>query len=344
MPAAASTASPSARASSCEAPGVVVARAQRVDRVAQVEQQLGVLPAGDVGPGDRLEARRPERRGDGLGDVVDAGRPAADVEDRRGVAGVRLHDARLEVPRRRHHRDAVHGGEAAQEGDLVGHAVLQAHDRRVEAARTSASASTTPAVSWLLTATIDDVVRPERQLGRVADDRHRQRHRALRPLDGQAALGDGGAVLAAGHEHDVVAVLEHATADDATDGTGSVDDRTARQAATGSWRRSRGDVAGDVDHPRRRRATACGRAATRRRSARAARPGRSEPDVDRRVARVDGQQRHHGPSHPGPHHRQLGAVVVGAEHERRIDAARPQPVLDLQLAAARRVADQRRCR
>ena len=174
-----------------------------------------------------------ERGGDGLGDVVDAGRPPADVEDGDGVPGRRLHDARLEVGRRRHHRHGVDGRPPAQERPLVGHAVLQADDRRVGQGALGERLDHARRV-LALDADDDDVVGSERQLRRVGDDRDRERHGVLRPLDGQPALGDGRAVGTPGHEHHVVAVLEHAPADDAPDGPGPVDDPAHGQTATGS--------------------------------------------------------------------------------------------------------------
>jgi hypothetical protein len=93
-------------------------------------RSLVYFAAHDVGAGLGLERRRPERRGDLLGDVVDTARVTAQVEDAGDRRRLRLHDAGRQVRGREPHVDAVDVGEVAQRGGLVGDAVLDAHDRR----------------------------------------------------------------------------------------------------------------------------------------------------------------------------------------------------------------------
>ena len=263
MPATASTARLSRRASSCNRRASASRRAQRVDRVPEVEQQLGVLPPGDVRAGDGLEARRTERRGDGLGDVVHAGRPPADVED-----GRRLGCRRWTTPGSRCHVGAItctpSTFEPAEEGQFVDDAVLQAHDRRARRGAVGEGGDDTDGV-LALHGDEDDVVGSERQLGGVPDDGHRQRRRTLGPLHGEPAGGDGVAMPATGNEDDAMAVLEQATADDTTDGAGPVDDEPhVRRRGAGGGRRQRRTRCSTI---RAATGDTCGHAATPRRSA-----------------------------------------------------------------------------
>lgn len=89
------------------------------DGIAEIVEELAVLPAHDVGLHPRVEGRRPQRRGDGLGAVVGATVVVSDVEDAGGGTRVRLHHAGLEVDGRAHHRHAVDVRKEAQRRPLV---------------------------------------------------------------------------------------------------------------------------------------------------------------------------------------------------------------------------------
>ncbi len=102
--------------------------AQRLDRVGQVHQQLAVLPAHDVGPGDRLEGRAVDGVGNGLSTVVEARGEAAEIEHARHGCGVHLDHSRMELGGRAHDAHAVGVGEVAQDPAFVLHAVLHADD------------------------------------------------------------------------------------------------------------------------------------------------------------------------------------------------------------------------
>jgi hypothetical protein len=73
------------------------------------------------------------------------------------------------------------------------------------------------------------IVRGERDLARVTDRRHRQDGGPVRVLQPQAVRPDRVEVGTAGDEHDVVAVLEQATADHPADAAGP-QDHEAHQA------------------------------------------------------------------------------------------------------------------
>ncbi len=127
----------------------------------------------------------------------------------------------------------MHVTEPPQERRFVRHTVLHADDRRAGRGVVEERGGDAGRV-LALDGDQHDIVAGERQIGGMGDDRDRQRDRALGPLDREAARGDRRAVRAAGDEHDVVAVLEHAPADDPTDGAGAVDDEAHGQADSGS--------------------------------------------------------------------------------------------------------------
>src|SRR5215217_3499023 len=213
------------------------------------------------------------------------------------------------------------------------------HTIGVDGGATAANDSITPVVSWLLTATtttssgpnVSSAGEPTTGTGRVTEP---SGHSTVRPPSAMASRW-------APRATSTTSWPNWNSRPPTTPPTAPGPTSTIRMSG-GDRKLAQvlGDLSGELDHARRdgrqRAVLAPHHADLAGRQLR-----RHEPHVDALIARVDGEQRHHGPAHSGPHHRHLGAVVVGPEHERRRRADDLQPALDVGLAAARRVTDQR---
>ena len=113
----------------------VVVAAARLDRVAEVRDQLAALPGRDVGARLGDEAGGRERGGHPARRAGDATGNGADVEDPGHRCAVLLDDAGLEVALRHHHADALHVREEPEQRRLVCHSVLQRHHGRARRER-----------------------------------------------------------------------------------------------------------------------------------------------------------------------------------------------------------------
>ena len=223
MPAASRQASPSAAREPVEIVAAHLVAAQRLDRVAEVHQQLAVLPAHDVGPDDRLEGRGAEGGCDRFRGLVGSVRIAPDVEQPVERGGRDRDDARLDVSRGAHDADRVDALEATKRRPFVGDAVLDADDRDAVAPDRRERFERRERVLRLHRQQ-DDVVRAELELTRVCDRRDAERLRACDVVDAEPLLADRLEMRPARDEHDVVPGLMEPSADDAADGAGPVDD------------------------------------------------------------------------------------------------------------------------
>ena len=202
---------------------VIVGSAGGLDGVAEVAEELRVLPAHGVGQRLRGDAGGVDVGGDALDRGVHARRIAAGVED--AVDGRRVgdDDAGLEVRRGEPDHHGVHVGEAAEGEAFVLDAVLGADDGDVRASGGEQGVERGLRV-LRLHAEDHDVIGAEVDLGRMADGGDLQFDGGVGGLEGEAALADGVEVGAAGDEGDVVAGLVEAGADGAADRARAVDD------------------------------------------------------------------------------------------------------------------------
>ena len=221
-------------------PRLGVGTAQRIDRVAEVVEELAVLPPHDVGPRHRLEGRRGERRRDGVGPLVDPVREPADVEDAGDRRRVRLDHAGLEVQRGAHDAHAVDRLEESQRRRLVGDAVLHRHHRDALGCRGGERAERLAGV-LALHREEHDVVVAEVDARRVRHDRDGERHRLLiRRRQPQAAVADRVVVVATRDQQHVVPVLRQPATHHPADGAGAVDHESHVAAASHTGRGSGG--------------------------------------------------------------------------------------------------------
>ena len=197
--------------------------AQRLDDVAQVPQQLAVLPPHDVPRATALNPARSKAAAISSATTSDAARVAADVEHAAQRRAVARDDARLEVRSRCHHHDAVHVGEAAQRTPLVLDAVLHARhrdprwrglDQRIERAFR---------VLALHREQHDVLIGPV-DIAWVPDRPQRHHPRAVGHVDPQAVTLDRVEMRAAGDAHDVVAAHLHPRSEHAAHRSRAVDD------------------------------------------------------------------------------------------------------------------------
>ena len=130
----------------------LVGTAYRLDGVAEVGQQLAVLPAANVLHGVGAEGCRSKVSGDRFADLVDPGGVPADVQEAGDRRGPGLDHAGLKVAGGARDADPVHVGEHAQSGRFVGNPVLQAHDRCLGRGDLGELAESAATVCWLFTA------------------------------------------------------------------------------------------------------------------------------------------------------------------------------------------------
>ena len=182
-----------------------------------------------------MERRRVQGDGDLLGALVEAVRVPPDVEQ--SAHGRRLgdHDAGVDVRRRAHRAHRIRVGVVPEHDPLVLDAVLEARDRDVgRRARIECLARADRVLR--LHGEAHDVVGRERELRGMVDDGDRQGRVVDRGPDAEAAVADGFVVRAARDEHDVVAVLEEARADDTADCARAVDHEPHREVSPGGGR------------------------------------------------------------------------------------------------------------
>jgi hypothetical protein len=211
--------------------------AQRVQRVAEVAQQLAVLHAHDVRARDGVEAGVAQPGGHRGGGVVDAVGEPAHVEDAGHRRAVRHDQPGLEVARGKHDADAVHVGEAAQRGRLVRHAVLEAHDRCVLGGVGRDGAYDVFGVH-ALDPEHGDVAGTPVDLGRVGGRREPERALPVRRAHRETTGADRVEVGATRHQHHVVARPGQVSADHSTDRARSDDHPSHHRDDTGARSRS----------------------------------------------------------------------------------------------------------
>ena len=177
-------------------------------------------------------------RGDALGQLVGAGRVAADVEDAGHRVAALDDDARLEVLRRQHHRDRVGVGEPAQRGRLVADTVLGADHRHGPGCVPHQVGERGLGLVRLHRQHDDGVVAPVdscRGVGRGCPDGVP----SLGGVEHQPVREDPGQMLAARDQRDVVAGQGQPAADHAADGPGAVQHVGAHSASACSAPRPR---------------------------------------------------------------------------------------------------------
>ena len=204
--------------------------ARGLDGIAEVHQQLLVLPSHDVRARLGLERRSRECCRDLVRRPIDATRVPAEVEQTADRRRVRLDHPRLEMARRAHHTHGVDVGKGSQRHPLVGHAVLRAHDRglgwRARDERVDRGGGV-----LTLHRQQHDVLAREIEFGRMTDRGDRQGPRAFSRVDAQTPCANCFEMRAPRDQRDVVVVLEQPGADHAADRAGL---RTRRIA----WRPS----------------------------------------------------------------------------------------------------------
>ncbi len=217
------------RARSRRVVGVRAGAAAGLDGVAEVHQQLAVLPGHHVGRAARRRTR-PSAKAAATARVVASVPPGKRPTSRIPGTGaaVLLDHPGLEVAGRHHHADALHVVEEPQQRRLVGHAVLHRHDRG-RGPSTPVRSSTAACVWWLLTASSTVTgPSPDRPSARP-----RRRVRAIvRVPAGEARVSPSrrraARCGAARHQHDVVARLVEQPAEHSADGPGAVHDPSHR--------------------------------------------------------------------------------------------------------------------
>ena len=223
MPAAASTAAPSVPARWCTTRAVGVGTAQRVDRVAEVVEELPVLPPHDVGARHRLEGGGRERRRDRLGRASGAVREATDVED----AG----DAVRRAPPPRRARGAARGTPRTRRTRRrTGAAPRARWPRRsartpptIDAGAVAASALSASPVCWLFIAmSTTSSSRKSSPAGCDTTGIDSVRGSRVGDDDAEPVVADRVVVLAARDEHDLVSGVGQPAAHHPTDRAGAV--------------------------------------------------------------------------------------------------------------------------
>jgi len=106
-----------------------VGTAHRLDGIAEVRQQLAVLPPANVLHGVGTEGCRAKVSGNRFADLVDPGGVPTDVQQAGDRGGPGLDHAGLKVAGGARDADSVHIGEHPQCSRLVGYPILQTHDR-----------------------------------------------------------------------------------------------------------------------------------------------------------------------------------------------------------------------
>jgi len=193
--------------------------AQRLDRVAQVAQQLAVLPARHVGDDRRQEAALGQIPADLRRHLIRPGRIPADVQQSRQRRPLRLDGSRLQVGRREPDAHPVYLTEAAQRQSLAGHPVLRAEHRQ-RPGRHGAAEHWRPgplgehSLGVLgLDGQYEDVTVAELEFGGLAHGGNGQRGGTGRGGQPQAARPQRVEMRAPGDQDDLVPALEQPAAD-----------------------------------------------------------------------------------------------------------------------------------
>jgi hypothetical protein len=206
------------------------AAAQRLDRVAQVAEQLAVLPAHHLRAQWREEPAAGQVGRDPFDRRVGPRGVAADPQQPGLRHAVRRHFARRDVRGGEPHAHPVDVPEPAQREALVGHPVLRADDRQVLARGAAARHRSPGPVGEHRDGVLrlrrydQDVILSEVDLFRPADRQRLDRVRARWRAEPEPVVAHGFQVRPAGDQNDLVPRQGQTTADRAADRTRIDDD------------------------------------------------------------------------------------------------------------------------
>lgn len=197
-----------------------------LERVAEVRQQLGVLPPHHGRARITRDVGVPQVGAHPLDKRVDAGGIGADGQRTDHRMPDRVDPSRRQITGRKHHAHAVHPGESPKGDALALHAVLCADQRKSGAGRAAAGhGSPAPALHHLeavLDLHCDDqhVVEGQVDFFGSGNDRNLQVPGPTRGGELQPRLRDAVPMCSACHQHDRGARGEQARPDRSADGSG----------------------------------------------------------------------------------------------------------------------------